>query len=127
MYVSVGNPYACIAYIYLVTNKNSFVIAMNYRQDCPGFEHRQGKDIFSSCLLQNRPHCVMVPTVSCSMGFRVRFPEINLPGRDVDHPHPVGIEVKNEWSFHFNIGGFHIVVLFNLSEEKVHIPSNTTK
>jgi hypothetical protein len=27
----------------------------------------------------------------------------------------------------FNISGFHIVVLFNLSEEKVHIPSNTTK
>jgi hypothetical protein len=29
--------------------------------------------------------------------------------------------------FSFNISGFHIVVLFNLSEEKVHIPSNTTK
>jgi hypothetical protein len=26
----------------------------------------------------------------------------------------------------FNIGGFHIVVLFNLSEEKVHIPSAVT-
>jgi hypothetical protein len=31
------------------------------------------------------------------------------------------------WSVNFNISGFHIVVLFNLSEEKVHIPSNTTK
>jgi hypothetical protein len=30
-------------------------------------------------------------------------------------------------NLNFNISGFHIVVLFNLSEEKVHIPSNTTK
>jgi hypothetical protein len=29
--------------------------------------------------------------------------------------------------FFLNISGFHIVVLFNLSKEKVHIPSNTTK
>jgi hypothetical protein len=28
-------------------------------------------------------------------------------------------------SDNFNISGFHIVVLFNLSEEKVHIPSNS--
>jgi hypothetical protein len=27
----------------------------------------------------------------------------------------------------FNISGLHIVVLFNRSEEKVHMPSNTTK
>jgi hypothetical protein len=30
-------------------------------------------------------------------------------------------------AYNFNISGFHIIVLFNLSEEKVHIPSNTTK
>jgi hypothetical protein len=36
-------------------------------------------------------------------------------------------EVHNIAAYHFNISGFHIVVLFNLSEEKVHIPSNTTK
>jgi hypothetical protein len=29
--------------------------------------------------------------------------------------------------FFFNISGFHIVVLFNLSKEMVYIPSNTTK
>jgi hypothetical protein len=27
----------------------------------------------------------------------------------------------------FNISGFHIVALFNLSKEMVYIPSNTTK
>jgi hypothetical protein len=30
------------------------------------------------------------------------------------------------WAF-FNISGFHIVVLFNLSKEMVYIPSSTTK
>ena len=83
MYVNVGNICAYITYIYLVTNENSFVIAMVYRQDRPGFEPRQGKDIFSSCLLQNRHHRVMVPTASCSIGFGVRFQGLKLPGRDV--------------------------------------------
>jgi len=88
-----------IAYIYLVTNEKSFVIATVYRQDCPGLEPRQVRVIFSSCLLQDCPHGVMVPTASSSMAGRVCFPGINLPGRDVDHPRPVGTEVKNEWSY----------------------------
>jgi hypothetical protein len=54
MYVSVGNIFFYIAYILMVTNEKSVVIAMVYRQDCPGFEPRQEKNIFS-CRLQNRP------------------------------------------------------------------------
>jgi hypothetical protein len=33
----------------------------------------------------------------------------------------------NTVNYHFNISGFHIVVLFNLSKELVYIPSKTTK
>ena len=99
MCVSAGNTCTYIAYIYLVTNEKSFVIATVYRQDYPAFELRQGRDIFSSCLLQNRPHRVMVPTASCSVGDRIRFPGLKLPGLDIDPPHPVGTEVRNEWSY----------------------------
>jgi hypothetical protein len=99
LYVYVGNTCVYIAYIYLITNEKSFVIATVYRQDCPGFEPRQGRDTFFSCLLQTRPHRVMVPTASCSVGGMVRFPGIKLPERDVDHPHPVRTGVKNEWSY----------------------------
>jgi hypothetical protein len=37
------------------------------------------------------------------------------------------LRLTPRWEDNFNISGFHIVVLFNLSEEKLRIPSNTTK
>jgi len=40
-----------------------------------------------------------MPTDSCSVGFSVRFPGIELPGRDVDQPLPTGTEVNNVWSY----------------------------
>jgi hypothetical protein len=32
-------------------------------------------------------------------GYRTCFPEIKRPGREVEHPPPCSVEVKNEWSY----------------------------
>jgi hypothetical protein len=54
-----------------------------------------------------------------------------MPGeiadRNVDLRFTDGSEINNHFAAGFNISGFHIVVLFNLSKEMVYIPSNTTK
>ena len=85
MYVSVGNLYAYISYIYLVTNEKSFVIAMGYRQDCPGFEPRQEKNIFLSSPKPSPPgHGAHSLQFS---GLQGSFPGIELPGCDVDPTH----------------------------------------
>jgi hypothetical protein len=34
--------------------------------------------------------------VSCTMGTGVRFPEVKLPGRGVDHPPHLTLRLKNE-------------------------------
>ena len=31
--------------------------------------------------------------------YQVPFPEVNQPGREVDHSTPSGVEVKKEWSY----------------------------
>jgi hypothetical protein len=85
MYVSAGNLYAYIAYIYLVTNEKSFVITMDYRQDCPEFEPRQEKDIFLS---SPKPSTPGHGTHSLHLnGFQGSFPGIVLPGCDIDPTH----------------------------------------
>jgi hypothetical protein len=50
----------------------------------------------------------------------------NLPTQSM-HVFYIIFTVNTDYFFFFNISGFHIVVLLNLSKELVYIPSNTTK
>ena len=57
----------------------------------PGIESRCGDEIFST-----RPDRSWGPTSLLYNGYRLSYPGVKRPGRDVDHPLPYSSEVKEK-------------------------------